>query len=167
MSEVVTDLLVLSRIARQEIHRTPVDLGAIARSFLAELKTSAPGRDVRFDSAAGLTVEADESLVRILLENLIRNAWKYSSKNEHAHIEFGAIMREGRRVFFIRDNGVGFDMTQSVKLFKPFQRLHSEDHFKGTGMGLATVKRIVDKHGGAVWAEAEPGKGAAFYFRLQ
>jgi PAS domain S-box-containing protein len=167
MSDIISDLLLLSRVTRQEVRREPVDIGALADSLMLDQKPESPQRNVRFECVSGITIHADPGLVRILLENLIRNAWKFTSKKESAVIEFGASEKNGSFVFFVSDNGVGFDMSQADKLFKPFVRLHSDQEFKGSGIGLAIVKRIVNKHGGEVWAEGEKDKGAAVYFRLE
>jgi PAS domain S-box-containing protein len=167
MSHVITDLLALSGVARQEVHREHINISDMARSFYAELKSSDPHREVSFVIASDCIVNADAGLVRILLENLVRNAWKYTSKTGRAHIEFGKQQDKRPITYFIRDNGVGFDMNDVDKLFKPFVRLHSEKDFKGTGIGLAIAKRIIDKHHGAIWAQAEVEKGATFFFRLE
>jgi two-component system sensor histidine kinase/response regulator len=167
MSEVITDLLALSRITRQEIRREPANLSDMVHGFYSELKSFAPDRSIEFVIEPDCIARADSGLVRILIENLVRNAWKYTAKTSKAHIEFGARKGEGQTFFFIKDNGVGFDMNDADKLFRPFHRLHSDKDFKGTGIGLAIVKRIVDKHHGLIRAEAEKDKGATFYFRLE
>ena len=166
MAQVITDLLTLSKITRQEIHRENVSLSDFAQSSIEELKKNDLQRKVEASIEPGLTAKADPGLARILIENLIRNAWKFTAKQPAARIEFGADRKNGSITYFVRDNGVGFDMAGAGNLFKAFVRLHSGKDFQGTGIGLATVKRIVDKHGGAVWAESEKGKGATFYFRL-
>ena len=167
MAQIITDLLILSRVAGSELSRERVDLGALAAVIVGNLKADEPQRRVEVVIESDLTVQADTGLARILIDNLLRNAWKFTSKSEHARIEFGAIKKgDELQAYFIRDNGVGFDMADADQLFRPFHRLHSQKEFKGTGVGLATVKRIVDKHGGMIWAEAEKGKGATFYFRL-
>ena len=166
MSQVIDDLLALSKITQRELHREAVDLSEIVRKFCEELKTSAPHRAVEFAIQPGLIANADAGLMRIIFENLIRNAWKFTSTQAHTRIEFGSTNENGSTTYFVRDNGVGFDMMYADRLFKPFVRLHSDSEFKGTGIGLATVKRIVDKHGGEVWAEGEKNKGATVYFRI-
>lgn len=166
MSDIIANLLVLSRVGRQEVRREPVDIGALALSVFNELGRENPDRKVRFEGLPGPTLKADNGLARLLMENLMRNAWKFTSRKEDAVIEFGAQQRNGRSVLFVRDNGAGFDMAHAQKIFEPFVRLHSDKEFKGTGIGLAIVKRIVDKHGGTVWAEGEKDKGAVFYFAL-
>jgi len=131
-----------------------------------DLKQTYPGKVVTCRIEEEMVAEADPNLLQIALQNLIDNAWKYSSKTQNPEVTVGTEMQENRKVFFIRDNGIGFDMKQADKLFTPFQRLHSDDEFKGTGIGLATVKRIIVKHGGIIRAESEPGKGTAFFFTL-
>ncbi len=167
MSDIISNLLMLSRLSRQEMHRESVDVGALAQSCFNELKREMPKRNVRFKGLSGLALEADPGLVQLLIENLIRNAWKFTSKKQEAFIEFGVQQKNGGRVYFVRDNGAGFDMVHAKKIFDPFVRLHTEQEFKGTGIGLAIVKRIVEKHGGTVWAEGEKDKGAVFYFSLE
>jgi signal transduction histidine kinase len=149
------------------MHRESVDIGALAQSCFNELKRETPRRNVRFKGLSGVTLHADPGLVQLLIENLIRNAWKFTSQKQEAVIEFGVQQKNGGQVYFVRDNGAGFDMAHAKKIFDPFVRLHTEQEFKGTGIGLAIVKRIVEKHGGTVWAEAEKDKGAAFYFNLE
>jgi light-regulated signal transduction histidine kinase (bacteriophytochrome) len=167
MSELIDDMLKLSRVARAEMQREPVDMSALASDVLAELRRSQPERAVECVVAEGLTASGDGQLLRIALENLLGNAWKFTGKRPHARIEFG--MKEqgdGRPVYFVRDNGAGFDMQYAAKLFGTFQRLHSEEEFAGTGVGLATVQRIISRHGGRIWAESAIDQGAAFYFTL-
>ena len=166
MSQIIGDLLALSKITRQELHRERVDLSKIARAAFAELKQSEPEREAEFVIAPDLITQADPGLSRILVENLVRNAWKFTAKEEHARIEFGTRHEDGTTVCFIRDNGIGLDIGHTDRLFRPFQRLPSAKGFAGTGVGLATVKRIVDKHGGIVRAEGLPGKGATISFSL-
>lgn len=166
MAELIDDLLNLSRVSTAVMHREKVDLTDIAKSIADQLCRREPSRNVEFVIHECMTVEADSRLVRIVLDNLLRNAWKYTSNHEHARIEFGCQDRLGRTVFFIRDDGAGFDPGLADKLFKPFQRLHATSEFPGTGIGLATVQRIVSRHGGEVWAEGGIEKGATFYFTL-
>jgi light-regulated signal transduction histidine kinase (bacteriophytochrome) len=166
MSQLIEDLLKLSRLARAEAVREPVDLSALARSVAGELFGRDPGRRVEFDIAEGLAASADARMMRIALSNLLDNAWKFTSRNPGACIEFGRTERDGQVVYFVRDDGAGFDMERAARLFAPFQRLHSRDEFEGTGVGLATVKRIIQRHGGRIWAESVPGRGATFYFTL-
>ncbi len=166
MGALIDDLLKLSRLTRGELRRETVDLTGVAASLANELRESAPGRNVKFVIAPGIRVDGDPTLLRAAMENLIGNAWKFTRTRESARIEFGRVLRDGRPVFFVKDDGVGFDMQYAAKLFGAFQRLHSAAEFEGSGIGLATVKRIVHRHGGLVWAEGEPGKGATFYFTL-
>jgi signal transduction histidine kinase len=166
MSELIDDLLGLARLSRNEIQREPVDLSALARSVAADLQRKQPERRVELTVTDGLAAQADARLMRALLENLLGNAWKYSSKQPQARIEFGRCGSNGTQAFFIRDNGAGFDMAHVSKLFGAFQRLHTADEFPGSGIGLANVQRIVHRHGGRVWAEGAVGKGATFYFTL-
>ncbi len=168
MGRLIDDLLALSRVTRREMHRRRVDLSALARAIADELAADEPGRAVDVRIAPGLAVEADPGLVRLLLENLLRNAWKYTRPRTRAVVEFGAERGgAGATVFFVRDNGVGFDMRHAGRLFQPFQRLHRDEEFEGTGIGLATALRVVRRHGGRIWAEAEPGRGAVFRFTLE
>ncbi|WP_431859149.1 sensor histidine kinase [Azospirillum sp.] len=168
MAQLIDDLLDLSRLSRGEVRRAPVDLSALATAVIADLVAANPGRRVAVDIAPGLKAEADPHLVRTVLVNLLGNAWKYTSRKEHAHIVFGATTdEEGQPAFFVRDDGAGFDMAYADKLFGAFQRLHGMKDFPGTGVGLATVQRIVHKHGGRVWAEGVVDGGATFYFTLQ
>lgn len=167
MAQLIDDILNLSRLSRVDIHRRPVDLTAMAIGILDELAKSEPDRDVAVTVADGLAAEADPHLVRIVLVNLLGNAWKYTGKTEAAAIEVGAVDDPERgRVFFVRDNGAGFDMAYVGKLFGAFQRLHAAEEYPGTGVGLATVQRIVHKHGGTTWAEGALGQGATFHFTL-
>jgi light-regulated signal transduction histidine kinase (bacteriophytochrome) len=166
MAKLIDDLLALARVTRAEIHRAEVNLTAVARQIADWLRTAAPGRDVVFTVDDDLRGEGDTTLLTVLLENLLGNAWKFTSRREHAEIQFGRIERDGRPVYFVRDNGAGFDMASASKLFSPFQRLHSANEFEGTGIGLATVQRVVQRHEGRVWAEAEIDRGATFYFTL-
>jgi PAS domain S-box-containing protein len=166
MGELIEDLLNLSRVTRTEMHREPVDLTLLARSIAAELQQSEPERKVDFLIHDHLKTSADPRLMRIVLENLLGNAWKFTSKHPTATIEFGRIEKNRKPVHFVQDNGAGFDIAYVDKLFGPFQRLHSLNEFAGTGIGLATVQRIIHRHGGEVWAEGKVEKGATFYFSL-
>jgi signal transduction histidine kinase len=166
MAQLIDDLLNLSRLTRSEMRRESVDLSAMARSIIADLKQRQPARDVCAQIQEGLAATADERLLRIALSNLLGNAWKFTEKEQKARIEFGMLSDDGCPAFFVRDNGAGFDMAYANKLFGPFQRLHTQDEFEGTGVGLATVQRIVNRHGGRIWAEAAVGRGATFYFTL-
>ncbi len=167
MGHLIDDMLTLSRVTRTEMHRESVDLSALAADVLAEFQKSTPGRKVDWRIESGLIAVGDERLLRVLLINLLGNAWKFTGKTANAKIEFGAMQNfNGAMEFFVRDNGAGFDMNDAGKLFGPFQRLHLLSEYPGTGIGLATVQRIVVRHGGRVWAEGQVGQGATFYFTL-
>ena len=166
MGQMIDDLLMLSRVVRTEPQRASVDLSALAQEVLEALRLQEPERSVHIEVTPGLTAQGDAGLLRIALQNLLGNAWKYSSRQREAQIEFGAKAQEGEWVYFVRDNGAGFEMKYAGKLFNAFQRLHTADEFPGTGIGLATVQRIVRKHGGRIWAQAAVGQGATFYFTL-
>lgn len=166
MEHLVDDLLELSRVTRMPLQRQPVDLSALAQEIADTLHAGDPRRDCTFVIQPGMLVAGDVGLLRIALDNLLRNAWKFSSPVPHGSIEVGAEGRGQQAVIYIRDNGVGFDMAHADKLFNPFIRLHREGEFEGTGIGLALVQRIIRRHNGRVWARAEPGKGATFCFTL-
>jgi PAS domain S-box-containing protein len=165
MSSLIDDLLSLSRLARSELVHQSVDLSQMARDILSELAVNSPQRTIECAIADGLVVSADPHLMRLVLENLLGNAWKFTAKTDTARIELG-IQAGKRRIYFVRDNGAGFDMTYVNKLFGAFQRLHAANEFPGTGVGLATVKRIIERHGGEVWATGEVNGGATFFFTL-
>jgi len=167
MAQLIEDLLKLARVSRGPLERRTVDLGQIAQQVAGELRQGEPGRVVEVSVWDGIRTEADPHLLRVALENLIGNAWKFTSKSEKPRIEIGALKDRGRTTFFVRDNGAGFDMAYADKLFGAFQRLHSASEYAGTGIGLATVQRIVHRHGGRIWAEGEVGKGAVFFFTLE
>lgn len=166
MARLIDGLLNLSRLGRTKLTRDTVDLSELARKIGAEQQRNEPQRLVKFDVAPGMKVHADASLMRVVLENLIGNAWKYTSKHPTAHIEVGVEYTSGLPVYFVRDDGAGFDMTYEAKLFGAFQRLHPNDRFPGTGIGLATVKRIIHRHGGEVFASGAVEKGAKFCFTV-
>jgi PAS domain S-box-containing protein len=166
MGLIIDDLLLLSRVARTELRRERVDLGALALEVYATLRAAEPARDVRLAVGEGLLVWADPRLLRLVLENLLGNAWKYTSKRETAHVEFAARPEGAETVYYVRDDGAGFDMAYADKLFAAFSRLHSASEFPGSGIGLATVARIVHRHGGRVWASGQAGEGATFFFTL-
>ena len=167
MSGMISDLMDFSRVARQDLVRMPVDLSAMVREIAEELVASHPGRNVEWCIGQGLVAHCDPGLVRLVLENLVGNAFKYTRDTPCAVIAFGAsTTAAGEREFFIGDNGTGFDMTYAGKLFKAFSRLHGGDRFEGNGIGLATVRRIVERHGGTVRAQGAPGEGAVFSFTL-
>ena len=166
MGQLIEALLQLAQLSRSELKRESVNLSGIVAQFAEELRQSQPERPVEFRIAEGVTVPGDPRLLRLVIENLLRNAWKFTGKQDTAIIEFGTERRGGEPAYFIRDNGVGFDMAFAARLFTPFQRLHSEAEFAGSGIGLATVQRIIHRHGGRVWAEGVRGGGATFSFTL-
>ena len=166
MGVLIDDLLNLSRVTRAEIKLEWVDLSAIGRFIGTELQTSQPERRIELHIQEGLKAHADSNLMRIALENLLGNAWKFTAKREFARIEFGQTNNNGSRVYFVRDDGAGFDSARAHRLFGAFQRFHEKSDFPGTGVGLATVQRIIQRHGGRIWAESAVGKGATFYFTL-
>ena len=166
MATLIDDLLNLSRVTRHQMHVAAVDLSALARGIAADLQKGDPERRAEFIIAPGLQVQADPGLMRVVLQNLLENAWKFTGKRPHARIEVGSATHDGRPAYFVRDNGAGFDMTYVHKLFGAFQRLHGAQEFDGTGVGLATVQRVIHRHGGRVWAEGAVDGGATFYFTL-
>jgi light-regulated signal transduction histidine kinase (bacteriophytochrome) len=167
MGTLIDDLLLLAQVSRTDMNIEPVDLSAEVTAITAELHAREPGRAVRFAIHDGVRVIADRSLIRTVLQNLVENAWKFTAKRQDATIEFGGTVAGDARVCcYVRDNGAGFDPEFSSKLFQPFQRLHAVTDFPGTGIGLASVQRIVERHGGRVWAEGAVGQGATFYFTL-
>lgn len=167
MSALIDDLLELSRVARAEIHLQPVDLGAEVARIAEDLQRSAPDRRVRFIIQDAVWAQADRVLLSSVLENLVGNAWKFTSRQDEALIEFGtAPAGEAGICCYVRDNGAGFDPAYAGKMFRPFERLHSAGEFPGTGVGLASVRQIIERHGGRVWAEGAVGRGATFYFTL-
>jgi light-regulated signal transduction histidine kinase (bacteriophytochrome) len=166
MARLIDALLDLAKLARAEPQREAVDLSALARKTVDQLRSHDPARKVEAAFADGVVAQGDPHLVRAVLENLLANAWKFSRLRQPARIEFGREELEGVATFYVRDNGAGFDMALAKKLFVPFRRLHSDAEFGGNGIGLATVQRIVRRHGGRVWAEGAPGKGATFRFTL-
>lgn len=167
MGLLIDDLLSLSQVTRGEFSRNICDISAMAKASVKKLQDYEPDRKVTVDIAPGITGWVDKSLFENLLDNLIGNAWKYTSKKEDSRIEFGATTKDNEIIYYVRDNGVGFDMQYADKLFNAFERLHENEDFKGTGIGLATVSRILKRHGGRIWAEAEIGHGATFYFTLE
>jgi light-regulated signal transduction histidine kinase (bacteriophytochrome) len=166
MGLLIDDMLKLARVTRTKMSVTNVNLTEMAESIIRELKESDPDRQVEFVSAPGIRVLADSALIGIALQNLLNNAWKFTSKVASARIEFGTTDVDGKKACYIKDNGAGFDMQQADKLFTPFQRLHTVEEFKGTGVGLATVQRIIHRHNGTVWASSEVGVGTTFFFTL-
>ncbi|MCD6051603.1 MAG: histidine kinase [Verrucomicrobia bacterium] len=167
MSGLIDDLLRLARLARIELHFEKVSLSQLATRLAARFQAGTPGRSANFKIQPGLEVNGDAGLLQVVLENLLSNAWKYTSRKSHAEIEFGTLPgTDGTTTFFVRDNGAGFSMSFLDRLFQPFQRLHTQEEFTGNGVGLATVQRIIHRHGGKLWAEAEVDKGATFFFTL-
>jgi light-regulated signal transduction histidine kinase (bacteriophytochrome) len=167
MGILIDDLLNLSRITRAEMSFEVVDLSQLAYEIARELRAEDPGRKAEFSIAKGLRAKGDPHLVQVVLQNLIGNSWKFASKQELTRIEIGRNDSNGSPSFYITDNGAGFDPAHADRLFGAFQRLHSVSEFPGTGVGLATVQRIVHRHGGKIWAKAEVDRGATFYFTLQ
>jgi PAS domain S-box-containing protein len=185
MDQLIESLLGFSRLSRSDVAREPVDLSAMAKAVAAILKSCEPHRQVRFAIADGIAVNGDAKLLRRVLDNLLGNAWKFTGKQEKAQIEFGVVecatrnadcginsefrisnSEMGRPAYFVRDDGPGFDMAQAEELFTPFHRLHSREEFDGHGIGLATAQRIIQRHGGRIWAEGKPGNGATLFFTL-
>ncbi len=166
MNRLIEALLNFSRMGHIEPCRETVDLSAMAYEVASELKMAEPGRRVTLLIVGGVSADGDANLLRVVLDNLLGNAWKYTGTQDEGIIEFGTTKVDGKPAYFVRDNGAGFDMTDADKLFIPFQRLPCADERRGFGIGLATVERIIRRHGGRVWAEGEAGKGATFYFTL-
>ena len=166
MVRLVDGLLELAGLARSKLQPRSVDVSRLAREVAGELRDVEPGREVELTIAEGLTAQGDEALLRVVFYDLLGNAWKFTAGRRPAHVEVGARLVEGETAFFVRDDGAGFDPRFVDKLFTPFERLHDDTEFTGTGIGLATVRRIVERHGGRVWAEGEPGAGATFFFTL-
>jgi PAS domain S-box-containing protein len=167
MNALIDDLLKLSRVTQSEVRYETVDLSALVKSVAETYRHNNPQKTVDLLIQEGVKVRGDANLLQIVVTNLLENAWKYTGKIDQPRIEFGAAVKDSNTVYFIRDNGVGFDMTHAGKLFDAFQRLHGADEFPGTGIGLATVKRVINRHGGHIWAESEAGRGSTFYFTLQ
>jgi light-regulated signal transduction histidine kinase (bacteriophytochrome) len=167
MSVLIDDLLNLSRVTRTEMQKEKLNLSAIVKSVAADLQRTEPGRGVEFVIEEDLLAIGDSRLLRVAMENLLGNAWKYTSRHGKARIEFGGAKRDGQPVYFVRDDGAGFDPRHAARLFGAFQRLHANSEFPGTGIGLATVQRIVHRHSGDIWADAAIEQGATFSFTLQ
>jgi light-regulated signal transduction histidine kinase (bacteriophytochrome) len=167
MAGLIDDMLNLAKISRQEMNLQVIDLSAIAGSVANELRSAEPERNVEIIIAPAQKATGDARLMHIALSNLIGNAWKYTGRMAAAIIEFGVTEHDGETIFHLRDNGAGFNMTQVHRIFAPFQRLHAESQFPGTGIGLAIVNNIIRRHGGRIWAEGETGRGATFYFTLE
>ncbi len=167
MNSMIDALLTLANLSAQPLARQPVNLSQLAGFVVDDLRRSSAERHVEVDIAADMVADGDPTLLRLVLENLLGNAWKYSARNPKAKLSFACEMQDGRQVYSVCDNGAGFDMRNADRLFGVFQRLHSANDFPGTGVGLASVKRIVRRHGGDIWAESEPGRGARFHFTLR
>jgi signal transduction histidine kinase len=166
MALLIDDLLALSRVSRAELHRGKVDLTRLAETVGARLRHAHAAREVDLSVQQDVVVVGDANLLEVVMDNLLGNAWKFTGKRPHAHVEVGATVEDGRPVYFVRDDGAGFDMAYAGKLFGAFQRLHSAGEFPGTGIGLATVQRIVHRHGGRVWAKSVPDRGTTVHFTL-
>jgi light-regulated signal transduction histidine kinase (bacteriophytochrome) len=166
MNLMIDAMLGLARLSSQPLAHQPVNLSQLAGYVVDDLRRHAPERDAEVTIEAGLQTTGDPTLLRLVLENLLGNAWKYSARTARARITFGSEVHDGRRVYAVRDNGAGFDMRSAERLFGLFQRLHSQSDFPGTGVGLASTRRIVRRHGGEIWAEGQVGRGATFYFTL-
>lgn len=166
MNGLIDDMLSLSKVTRQEINRRDLNMSVMANEIIGELREADPDRNVGVVVAEDLHVSADEKLLKLALRNLLGNAWKFTALKQDSRIEFGSFLKEGKTVYFVKDNGAGFDPSKADKLFEPFKRLHSEKEFPGTGIGLPIVERVLRRHGGSIWAESEVGKGATFYFTL-
>lgn len=167
MAQLIDDILALAKITRDHMVVKPLNLTSMAQSSVNQLRELEPHRDCVVIVHPELSASGDPRLIQLLLDNLLGNAWKYTGKIREARIEFGVVANGEGKTFYVKDNGVGFDMQYAGKLFQPFQRLHSREEFEGTGVGLATARRIVNRHGGKIWVESEPDKGTTFYFTLQ
>jgi light-regulated signal transduction histidine kinase (bacteriophytochrome) len=166
MGGLIDDLLRLSQVTRAKLKLKRVDLSGMAQAVAASLQGERSGRSVEWAIEGGMTITADAELMRILMQNLLQNAWKFTGKTEKAAIRVGTLERDGRKVCFVADNGVGFDMAYADRLFGAFQRLHHTEDFPGTGIGLAIVQRVIHRHNGEIWAQAKEGQGATFFFTI-
>jgi light-regulated signal transduction histidine kinase (bacteriophytochrome) len=166
MSQLIDDVLYLARVTRADMREQEVDLSGLVTLLLDRMREAEPDRAIEAKVRPGVTVLGDGQLLRIAMENLLENAWKFTGRTTAARIEFGLTNVAGEPTYFVRDNGAGFDMAYADRLFGPFQRLHLQSEFPGTGIGLATVQRIIHRHGGRVWADGQPGQGATFHFTL-
>lgn len=167
MATLIDDLLQLARVSRSQMHVRPVDLSAEVAAVVREFQAADPGRRIQISIQDGVQATADRGLIRTVVQNLVENAWKFTTRQENPTIEFGSMPAADAEVgCFVRDNGAGFDPAHAAKLFEPFERLHTDTDFAGTGIGLASGQRIIERHGGRIWAESEVGSGATFYFTL-
>src|ERR1044071_1286627 len=166
MNQMIEDLLNLSRLTQSPLRRERCNLSMLVQEVSRELKENEPGRQVTFVIEEGVIVEGDPKLLRIVVENLLGNSWKYTSKHSQARIEFGVVQQQGKPAYFIRDDGAGFDPSYASRLFGAFQRLHAEKDFPGTGVGLAPGRRVLQRHSGRIWAEGAVERGSTFYFTL-
>jgi signal transduction histidine kinase len=166
MAQLIDALLSLSRVTQAKLKRTSTHLSEVARSVIEDLRRGDPARRVEWVVPDNITAEGDPAMLRIVITNLLQNAWKFTGKREAGRVELGVFRKDGEATYFVRDNGTGFDMAHADKLFTAFQRLHSADQFPGIGIGLATVQRIIHRHGGRIWAESDLDKGATFYFTI-
>ena len=166
MNGLIDDLLRLSKIQQQSLQQSSFNLSKMADEICQQLNQSCKN-PIEYYICPDIDFTGDSSLIRILLENLLSNAWKYTQKTPYARVEFGVAVKKNKDIYYVKDNGVGFDMHYAYKLFTPFQRLHSDNEFEGTGVGLATAKRIVQRHNGRIWAKGAVGKGSTFYFTLE
>ena len=166
MSQLIDDLLKLSQITRSDLRQEKVDLSGLTETIAAELSANNPGRKVEWLIQPGIVVNGDANFLRIVMQNLLGNSWKFTSKHLSARIEFGEAIIDGQPVYMVKDDGDGFDMAYAGKLFGPFQRMHGGGNFEGSGIGLATVQRVIHRHGGKVWAESTVAGGTSVYFTL-
>ena len=167
MERLIDDLLQISRVSRVDLHKENIDLSTMAEDILKTLHTEYPERKVQWGVQEGLSIRGDKTLIHVMMQNLLGNAWKYTAKSPRAEIKFHHQAVNGKAaIFCIEDNGCGFDMQFKDKIFQPFQRLHTDQEFEGTGIGLATVNRVVHRHAGKIWAESTPEKGSRFYFQI-
>jgi light-regulated signal transduction histidine kinase (bacteriophytochrome) len=167
MGNLINEILELSRLSRVDLHQTVVDLSDVARMIFNELKLANPDRQIDSNIQENVTCRCDPNLIKIVFQNLLENAWKFSRKKSSVKIDFRVLRKENQTVYCVQDNGAGFDMAYYDKLFGPFQRLHSSYEFEGVGIGLCTVQRIIHRHNGEIWAKGKVGEGATFYFTLE
>jgi light-regulated signal transduction histidine kinase (bacteriophytochrome) len=166
MAELIDDILELSRLTRLNIRNSEVNLSKIAEDCVYSLRSAEPGKNVDIEIESNVVAKGDEKLLRLVIQNLLGNAWKFASHCDNPVIKFGVVRNGSNETYYVQDNGVGFDMKYAKKVFGIFQRLHTREEFEGTGIGLASVERVISRHGGKVWVEAKPAQGATFYFTL-